>query len=401
MRVLMLSDVYFPRINGVSTSIRATARWLVRAGHDVTLVAPDYGDPAQLQHDAELGAHFQVSRLPARRIFFDPEDRLMRMDALRRVVPALAAGAWDAVHVHTPFRAHQLGMRLRRSTGCRLVETYHTYFEAYIGHYLPWLPRRASEVFARHTSRRLCNAVDHIVAPTAEMAAVLTRYGVRTASTVLPTGLDLDELRDGDGEAFRARHDIARNRLVLLTISRLAREKQIDFLLRVARELVPRFPALLMVIAGEGPDERRLKTLVQNLELQAHVLFLGNLDRRGALLDCYRAADLFVFASPTETQGLVLIEAMALGVPIVSTAVMGTATVLRGAHSACIAPEDVTGFAQSVAGLLKQPERRAAMAASGPGDARAWSVDAMMARLLPVYVTGASSSSACTGETPK
>ena len=384
-RVLMLSDVYFPRINGVSTSIRATARALVRAGHAVTLVAPDYCDPAQPRHDAELGERFEVLRLPARRIFFDPEDRLMRMDALRDLLPALAARTWDAVHVHTPFRAHQLGSRLRRSIGCPVVETYHTYFEAYIGHYLPWLPRAASEAFARRMSRRLCNAVDHVIVPTGEMAAVLARYGVRTASTVLPTGLDLDEFHGGSGAAFRARHGIARDRPVLVTVSRLAREKQIDFLLRVARELVPRFPALLLVVAGEGPDAPRLKALAQELKLGAHVMFLGNLDRQGALLDCYRAADLFVFASPTETQGLVLIEAMALGAPIVSTAVLGTATVLRGARSACIAPEEVPRFAGCVAELLEQPERRAAMAAAGPGDARAWGVDAMMARLLAVY----------------
>jgi glycosyltransferase involved in cell wall biosynthesis len=394
MQVLMLSDVYFPRINGVSTSIRAAACALVRTGHGVTLVAPDYGDPAQQGHDDELGDRFRVLRVPARRVFFDPEDRLMHMDELRCLLPALTARAWDAVHVHTPFRAHQFGTRLRQSIGCPVVETYHTYFEAYVGHYLPWLPRFVSEAFARHMSRRLCNAVDHVVVPTTEMATVLARYGVRTAHTVLPTGLDMEEFRGGDGAAFRERHGIAPDRPVLLTISRLAREKQIDFLLRVARELVPRFPMLLLVVAGEGPDAPRLKALAQQLELGPNVLFLGNLDRHGALLDCYRGADVFVFASPTETQGLVLIEAMALGVPIVSTAVMGTATVLRGARGACIAPEDVPLFAERVGELLKHPERRVAMAAAGPADARAWSADAMVARLLAVYATTGSTQSA-------
>jgi glycosyltransferase involved in cell wall biosynthesis len=388
MRVLLLSDVYFPRINGVSTSIRASVKSLVRAGHAVTLVAPDYGDPAQRRHDTEFGDRFEVLRVPSRRIFFDPEDRLMHKRALKRLLPRLVTRPWDAIHVHTPFRAHQLGVRLRAPIGRPVVESYHTYFEAYIGHYVPWLPRFLSEAFARRMSRRLCNAVDHLVVPTAEMQAVLARYGVSTASTVLPTGLDLDEFRQGNGEAFRARHGIPRDRPMLLTVSRLAREKQIDFLLRVARELVPRIPELLLVVTGEGPDAPRLKSLAQQLGLGANVLFLGNLDRGSALLDCYRAADLFVFASPTETQGLVLIEAMALGVPIVSTAVMGTATVLRGAHSACIAPEDVPRFADCVARVLEQPERRAGMAAAGPDDARAWGADIMTQRLLEVYRTG-------------
>ena len=387
-RVLMLSDVYFPRINGVSTSIRASVKSLVRAGHAVTLVAPDYGNPAQQQRDTEFGDRFEVLRVPSRGIFFDPEDRLMHKAALQRLVPQLAARQWDAIHVHTPFRAHQLGVRLRTPTGRPVIESYHTYFEAYMGHYVPWLPRILSEAFARRVSRSLCNAVDHLVVPTEEMRAVLARYGVSTASTVLPTGLDLDEFRAGSGEAFRARHGIPRDRPMLLTVSRLAREKQIDFLLRVARELVRRIPDLLLVVTGEGPDAPRLKSLAQQLGLGSNVLFLGNLDRSGALLDCYRAADVFVFASPTETQGLVLIEAMALGVPIVSTAVMGTATVLRGAHSACIAPEDVRGFADCVARVLEQPERRAGMAAAGPDDARAWGADIMTQRLLEVYRSG-------------
>ncbi len=386
LQILMLSDVYFPRINGVSTSIRATAQSLVKAGHAVTLVAPDYG-VSSLAHDDELGERFRVLRLPARRVFLDPEDRLMHKHALRRALPALAARRWDVVHVHTPFRAHRLGAWLRRAMNVPVIETYHTYFEAYIRHYLPWLPRAAGEAFARRMSRQLCNEVDHVIAPTAEMAAVLARYGVRTASSVLPTGINLDEFRGGHGAAFRARHGIAPDRPMLLTISRLAREKQIDFLLHVARVLVPRFPDLLLVIAGEGPDAGRLKTLAQNLGLSGYVLFLGNLDRRGALLDCYRASDLFVFASPTETQGLVLIEAMALGVPIVSTAVMGTATVLRGARSALIAPEDVPRFADCVAELLSHPQRRAEMAMQGPLDAQAWSVDAITVRLLEIYAT--------------
>ncbi len=386
-RVLMLSDVYFPRINGVSTSIRASVKSLVRAGHAVTLVAPDYGSPAQRRHDDEFGDRFEVLRVPARRIVFDPEDRLMHKDALQRLMPRLAASDWDAIHVHTPFRAHKLGVRLRAATGRPVIETYHTYFEAYMGHYVPWLPRILSEAFARRVSRKLCNAVDHLVVPTEEMRAVLARYGVSTANTVLPTGLDLDEFRAGSGHAFRVRHGIPRDRPMLLTVSRLAREKQIDFLLQVVRELAPRIPDLLLVVTGEGPDAPRLKSLARQLGLGPNVLFLGNLDRGSTLLDCYRAADVFVFASPTETQGLVLIEAMALGVPIVSTAVMGTATVLRGAHSACIAPEDVPGFADRVARVLEQPERRAGMAAAGPDDARAWGVDTMTRRLLEVYRT--------------
>ena len=133
--------------------------------------------------------------------------------------------------------------------------------------------------------------------------------------------------------------------------------------------------------------QSRLKRQVETLGLGGNVRFFGNLDRRRGLLDCYRAGDLFVFASPTETQGLVLIEAMALGVPIVSTAVMGTATVLAGTRSAQVSSESVDAFAGHVAALLRDPQRRAALSAAGPVDARAWSVETLMERAVQLYQT--------------
>ena len=384
MNILMLSDVYFPRVNGVSTSIRTFARALVRMGHSVTLVAPDYGpDSGQQAHDGE----FEVLRVPARVIFFDPEDRLMRADALRELRPQLAAREWDVIHIHTPFRAHALGVWLSRQGGWSTVETYHTYFEEYVGHYLPWLPTSLARWVARAASRRLCHGVDHLIVPSAQMVDVLARYGIRTPNTVIPTGIDLAEFSGGDGARFRSEHGLAPEQPTLVTVSRLSLEKNIAFLLRVVRRLVPDFPQLRFLIAGEGPDEPRLRRLVQELELQDHVRFFGNLDRRTTLLDAYRAGDAFVFASPTETQGLVLIEAMALGVPIVSTAVMGTATVLRDAHSALVAKEDVDDFAAAVSRVLSSPELRATLSAAGPADARQWSSDVLMAKVEALYAS--------------
>ena len=113
----MLSDVYFPRVNGVSTSIRTFAQALARMGHAVTLVVPDYGVPdhgmpGPAGDGDEDAVEFEIIRLPSRVIFFDPEDRLIRASALRRVLPRLAARHWDVIHIHTPFRAHRLGVRL-------------------------------------------------------------------------------------------------------------------------------------------------------------------------------------------------------------------------------------------------------------------------------------------------
>ncbi len=385
MNLLMLSDVYFPRVNGVSTSIRTFAESLSQMGHQVTLVAPDYGDASGQDAFGGNGA-YEIIRLPSRRIFFDPEDRLIRASALRSVLPQLAQRHWDVIHIHTPFRAHQLGVRLAKLGGRPTVETYHTYFEQYIAHYLPWAPKSLLRMFARRASRKLCHDVDHMIVPSQQMVDVLDGYGINTPRTVLPTGIDLREFAGGSGAAFRQQHGIAADRLTLVTVGRLAMEKNIGFLLQVVQRLIAELPTLLLIIAGEGPDAARLKKLSVSLGVQDNVYFVGNLDRRTTLLDCYRAGDIFVFASPTETQGLVLIEAMALGVPIVSTAVMGTATVLRDAHCARISTEDVDVFAAHVAQLLRSPAERATLASAGPLDARAWSTNVLMAQVVALYV---------------
>ncbi|HEY2395743.1 MAG TPA: glycosyltransferase [Rudaea sp.] len=378
MKILMLTDVYFPRVNGVSSSIRTFAREAVRQGHSVTIVAPQY---QKNQDDGE----FEIIRLASRVIFFDPEDRLIRSSEMRAAAAELAARRWDIVHVHTPFRAHQLGVWLGKQTDCPVVESYHTYFEEYASHYLPWLPAPLLRFAARWFSRRLCHSVDHLFVPTEQMAGVLRRYGITTPASIIPTGIHLDEFRGGDGGRFRREHDIDPARPTIVTVSRLAAEKNIGFLLEVAWALVAEFPTLLFIIAGEGPDVDRLKQRTAAFGLENNVLFVGNLDRRTRLLDCYKAGDVFVFASPTETQGLVLLEAMALSVPIVSTAVMGTATVLAGTRSARVSEPNVGEFAEHIAQLLRSPQQRQILSAASLGDVAAWSAPVLMELVLALY----------------
>lgn len=381
----MLSDVYFPRVNGVSTSIRTFARALARLGHAVTIVAPDYGNAgAHSMHDGH--GEFEVIRLPSRRIFFDPEDYLIKASALRTCLAQLSSREWDVIHIHTPFRAHELGVRLARLCGRPTVETYHTLFEEYVALYLPWLPAGLLRAFARGASRKLCGQVDHLLLPTEQMVQVIQSYGISTPHSIVPTGIDLAEFAGGSGRRFREKHGIAAQRPTLVTISRLAREKNIEFLLSVTQRLVAEFPGILLIAAGEGPDATRLKRLVLALGLRRNVQFLGNLDRATALLDCYRAGDAFVFASPTETQGLVLLEAMALGLPIVSTAVMGTADVLRHARGARVSEQDVDVFAGHVASLLRSPALRSELASGSLLDAQSWSVSRWMGQVVDLYV---------------
>ncbi|HUO80523.1 MAG TPA: glycosyltransferase [Steroidobacteraceae bacterium] len=377
MRILMVSDVSFPRVNGVSTSIATFRHNLAELGHESTLIAPDYPAAPRGERD--------VVRIRARAVPRDPEDRLMSRGAVLKLAATLAPRRFDVVHVHTPFVAHYAGVALARRLGLPVVETYHTFFEEYLHHYVPLLPRAATRLLARRFSVAQCAAVDALIVPTGQMLAVLRGYGVGVRAEVLPTGIDPARFRGGDGAAFRRRYGIAADRPLLVHISRVAHEKNIDFVLEALARVRRAVPDVLLVIAGEGPALASLRRLGTRLGLDRHVLFVGYLDREQELPDCYRAGDAFVFASRTETQGLVLLEALALGVPVVSTAILGTAEVLRDVKGALVAPDDLDGFAASVTRVLTDRALRARLAAAAPADAAAWSAAAMAARLVALY----------------
>lgn len=379
MRILMLSDVYFPRVNGVSTSIKTFRDDMRDLGHHCTLVAPEYPQPPEEPDDPD------IVRIPSWRVPFDPEDRLLVWPRLMAWASCLGPGAFDVIHVQTPFSAHYAGARLARRLGAPLVETYHTYFEHYLHHYVPALPSAVTKGFARRLTVSQCHSAEHIISPSPQMADALREYGVRSPITILPTGMPASAFIKGDRARFRSRHDIPENRPVALFVGRIAHEKNIDFLLRMAVELRQRTPDVLMLIAGEGPAERHVRELIGSLELAGNVRMLGNMDRGQTLRDCYRAADAFVFASRTETQGLVLLEAMAQGTPVVSTAVMGTADVLAGMQGATVAPENEAAFARLTADLLGSPERSASLSRLAEADAQGWSSRRFAERLVDLY----------------
>jgi glycosyltransferase involved in cell wall biosynthesis len=382
MRILMVSDVYFPRVNGVSTSIRTFRDDLEALGHSCTLVAPAYPATALAAVDDP-----RLLRVPSRAVPRDPEDRMMSRAALRRVTAAIQPGDVDVIHIQTPFIAHYAGLELARRLRVPVVESYHTYFEHYLYHYVPALPAAWLKALARRFTVSQCHAVDAVISPSRAMADALRAYGVRTRIEVLPTGLDAGRFRRGDRARFRAQHGIAPDRPVMLFVGRVAHEKNIDFLLDLLPQLRQRVPNVLFVLAGEGPAAGHCRERVQKLGLTDQVRFVGNMNRDTELLDCYAAADVFAFASRTETQGLVLIEALAQGTPVVSTAVMGTAEVLAGARGALVVPEQREAFVAALARVLTEPSVRAELAGHAREDAARWASREMAQRLVGLYET--------------
>ncbi len=376
MRILLISDVFFPRINGVSTSILTFRRELERLGHQVYIIAPDYGE--RTRHEE------RIFRIPSKVVIIDKEDRQMSLRAAVALKPELEQLDLDLIHIQTPFVAHYAGRRLARELGLPLVLSYHTYFEEYLYYYVKFLPKRLLRYLVRSFSRSQCADVDAVVVPTSAFGEVLRGYGIERRIDIIPTGIDLSRFQAGEGARFRRAHGIG-ERPMLLFVGRMVHEKNIDFLLRVMARLRTSHPEALFVMAGEGPAETHLKGLVRKLDLASSCLFVGNIHHFPDLLDCYAAADLLLFSSRTETQGLVLLEAMALGVPVVSNAVLGTRDILAPERGAWVVEERVEDYREAIATLLDRPEQRARLSAEARDYVQSWSAAAMAENMLALY----------------
>ncbi len=377
MNILMVSDVYFPRVNGVYTSIMTLRRELKAQGHQVTLIAPAYGQNEPAEAD--------ILRIAGQRVLRDPEDRFMSREQLKRLPTLLTDQTFDLVHIHTPFLAHYTGLRLAEQFGIPCVETYHTFFEEYLYHYIPFVPKSLLRFTARHFSRRQCGQIDGLILPSIAMAETLRDYGVKTFHRIIPTGIELSDFDRCDARAFKRRYNIDESRPVVVYVGRVAFEKNIDFLLLMLSKLRHSMPNVLLIIAGEGPAEPKLKRLTDALNLSGNVLFVGYLERASELPACYCAGDAFVFASRTETQGLVLLEAMALGVPVVSTAFMGTRDILAAGKGCCVAQDDPVAFADTLHRVLINPQLRAQLSAEGREHALNWSAPQMALQIAEFY----------------
>jgi 1,2-diacylglycerol 3-alpha-glucosyltransferase len=376
MQVLLISDVYFPRINGVSTSIQTVLRGLHR--NEACLIAPDYEAPWDDEgHD--------IIRIRSHPTPGDHEDRVMYGSEIRKLYRRLEHRDFNAVHIHGFGIAFYEGVRLAKHLNLPVLSTYHTNFDEYLPHYVSFLPAPVTRFGCRQMGIWQCNAVDAVIVPSHAMASTLKDYNVQSKMHVVPTGLHLDRFRSGNGPRFRKRYGIGSGRQVLLFVGRVAREKNVDFLIRMLAQVACRIPEVLLVIAGDGQDLDRCRNLAFSLGLARNVLFVGWLGRDTELMDCYAASNIFVFASRTETQGLALLEAMAMRVPAVSISCLGSADTLQSKSGAIVVPDDEQQFAAETCKLLEDKEECARLGKMGRVYARAWTASTMVHELSAVY----------------
>ncbi|MDQ6767523.1 MAG: glycosyltransferase [Candidatus Eremiobacteraeota bacterium] len=368
----MFTDTYTPETNGVVTSIVSTARALRRRGNRVIIVAP-----AHPEGDEE---HPDIFHLRSASFPFYPESR-MAFPLPAKVVANLPAVPFDVVHAHTFFFIGCLGAYLARLRTMPLFFTHHTRFEDYL-HYLP-VHQRITKPQTLWVTREFANQCDRVVAPSQGSADLLRSYGVRAPLEILPGGVDLESFGPQADEPAEIR--AARPGPVLLSVGRLGKEKNLELLLDAFDIMARTLPQARLIMIGDGPHRAELERRASAIGTGSQVSFTGALEQQ-QLGAYYRNADAFVFTSLTETQGLVLVEALAHGLPVIAVDCPVTRDILIG-DSGVLTPEDAAGFAAAVTALVGEPAARrverkdAARRAAAP-----FSIDALAERLEALYL---------------
>lgn len=372
LRIAMFSDSALPVLNGVSISVDALISELRRRGHSVVLFAPKFPghrdeNPNTVRMpsiDSPLTRGYPFAIPP----FYPTLHRFRRRD-------------FDLIHTHTPFILGMVGLRWAESHELPIVSTYHTLYDRY-AHYFPILPRRYIRFrIAKHTNFYY-NHVQHVITPTEASLKWLRRHSVSTPTTIIPTGMI--RYANHDRATTRQSLGIPPETRLLLYVGRLAKEKNLQMLLTAVRDIMQVEANARLWLVGDGPYRDECERLARKLGIGDKVRFVGFVPREKVEM-YYAAADLFVFASITETQGLVVQEAMVHGIPPVAVFGGGASDAIVHGENGFVVKNDVDSFARQAIDLLLDDRLYAEISDGAKRAGREWGVGAMAERVLSVY----------------
>ncbi|MCE7518264.1 glycosyltransferase [Vreelandella titanicae] len=352
LRVAMISNNYFPFVSGVSVSVDRLRNGLCDLGHTIQLLVPRYRET--WQDDSS------IKRIPTLMAFGQKGEFRLTNPFSARFRRCLRGFKPDVIHVHHPFWLGSMGLFMGRRLKVPVIYTYHTRLEHY-AHFVP-LPGALFRNLISHTLiKRFSNRCQGVIVPTYSAEEYLRMIGVKTPSLVQPTGIDVarfSHVEESELEALREQLTIDPASKILISVSRISKEKNIGFMLEALAELQSQgHDDLHLLLIGDGPDREAIQNQIDTLKLTSQVTLVGAVPpERMALY--YHLGDIFVFASTSETQGMVILEAMSAGLPVVAVRSSGIDDVVRQGVNGFKTPQNRQAWGQRVVELKDNAERR-------------------------------------------
>lgn len=344
MKIGFFTDSYLPMLDGVSTSVESCARALEEKGHEVYIIAPRYPRYKDKKRNVYRLISIKVVRTPEIRFALQlPEKSLLQILQID----------FDIIHGHSGGGVTFLGLQIARAKNIPYIATYHTLWNRY-AHYMfrgVVIRPRMLEM----TSRFFGNLCDALIAPTKRVKKELVSYNITKPIFVLPNGIRTQDYKNIKPGFLRKKARISKNTKILLYVGRLGEEKSVDFLIRSFQLIHAKDKNTALVLLGSGPDKDKLKDIAKRLDISQAVYFIGTV-RHTSMPKVYADADLFVFASQTETQGMVILESFASGVPVVAVKDDAFVGVIEDDINGYLVEKDRKVFAKKALAVLTNNE---------------------------------------------
>lgn len=377
MRVGIFSESYEPIINGVSVCVSTLRDELARRGHDVFIFAPafkGYQDQGN-----------SVFRLPSMHTVFMP-DYPFPIPISSSTRNLFASLKLDIVHTQTPFLLGILGARWARKYGIPLVSTNHTLYTEY-AHYVPMRPKSLTRQSLISLMRWYYSGCDAVVVPSNPVAERLRSYGIKTRVEVIKTGVvSVPPLKPEDYSRIRQDHGVEEKGFLFLYVGRIAREKNLQMLLKAFKQVSDRYLNTRLLLIGGGPALAETKNYALGLGLQDKLEFLGMMPRK-EIEPYYAAADAFVFPSTTETQGIAICEALSAGLPVVAVNAGGIPENIQPGVDGFLTSDDSQAFAEKMMFLIEHERERKEMGTQARINACHFSIDRMVSDFERFYIS--------------
>jgi len=391
----MFSDAYWPRVNGVTVSVDSYSHALIKAGHEVLVICSSYPEgmdgTSSIQFDREAGGEGpKIVRVPSMPALITKEDRLAKLTKWHWVFRQVESFNPEIIHINTEFVIAEIGFLYGLAHNLPVIYTFHTMWEDYSPNYFPMFPPFFIKFVARSVMKVVLFRSYRVIVPTRQIDEVVHNYSPRTKTFLLPTGIEpeLFDHTDEEGEIFREKMEKSfpklKGKRILLFAGRIAKEKNLGFLLNILPEILKKHPDVVLLFAGSGPDLDYFKEEAKKKGLDDNCEFSGYVERKDLAL-IYRISEVFLFPSLTDTQGLVTLEAMFSGTPVVAIGALGTLMVMGGDNGGFMVKNDENEFTERVLALLGDRDLRSRKSKEARLHARSWSIEELTKKLTDIY----------------
>jgi 1,2-diacylglycerol 3-alpha-glucosyltransferase len=378
MKICMMTNTYLPHVGGVARSVSTFAEEYRKLKHQVLVVAPDFEGKPLPRRAAAI-----VERVAAIQNF-NGSDFSVRLPLATTLSTRLDEFQADIIHAHHPFLLGDTALRVAANKNVPVIFTHHTRYEDYT-HYVPFDSEALKEMAIR-LSTEFANLCDGVIAPSQSLARLIRARGVTVPVKVVPTGIDVPAFAAGRGSRCRKKFKIPARAFVVGHVGRLAPEKNLPYLAEAVALFLKKTPGARFLVVGGGPSEKIIRDKFLEQRILPRLVFAGKLSGR-ALCDAYNAMDVFAFASLSETQGMVIAEAMAAGKPVVALNASGVREVVRHRRNGLLLPARTkpAHFALQLGRLHARPAWRKSLSGAARLTAETFSQEHCAQQALKFY----------------